>query len=190
MKRVIQREPRETKYLTPVTSDAATDVPTSFEEAYLRFAPLLRKIAMKKFGIAVTEAEPLVHDVFATYFANVDEVVDVGPYLVGGICNAARHYLRRLDARDAIFCGEVSCVAAPGESILQEVERKLLLRRLLARVGSRCRELLHRYYLIGESTSTIASALHFKPMTVLICLAKCRKRARAAYYALTETPRT
>jgi hypothetical protein len=41
------------------------------------------------------------------------------------------------------------------------VERKLLLRRLLARIGSRCRDLFHRYYLIGESTSTIAGALHF-----------------------------
>ncbi|HEX6641522.1 MAG TPA: sigma-70 family RNA polymerase sigma factor [Thermoanaerobaculia bacterium] len=186
----MQQEPREAKYMTPVAPGEPPSAPPSFEEAYLRFAPLLRKIAVRKFGIPVSEAEPLVHDVFATYFTNADDVNDIGPYLVGGICNAARHYLRRLDARDAIFCGENPCAAAPTESILQEVERKLLLRRLLARVGSRCRELLHRYYLIGESTDTIAGALHFKPMTVLICLAKCRKRALAAYHAMMERPRT
>jgi RNA polymerase sigma factor (sigma-70 family) len=184
----MQQEPHEAKYVTPAAPGEPGRAPASFEEAYLRFAPLLRKIAVKKYGIPIGEADPLVHDVFATYFTNAGEVNDVGPYLVGGICNAARHYLRRMDARDAIFCGEDPCAAAPTESILQEVERKLLLRRLLGRVGSRCRELLRRYYLLGESTHTIAGALHFKPMTVLICLAKCRKRALAAYHATMERP--
>jgi RNA polymerase sigma factor (sigma-70 family) len=186
----MQQEPRETTYPTPAAPESVTGAPASFEEAYLQFAPLLRKIAVRKYGIPLAEAEPLVHDVFATYFSNADEVNDVGPYLVGGICNAARHYLRRRDARNALFCGEDPCAAAPGESILQEVERKLLLRRLLARVGSRCRDLLHRYYVIGESTQSIAGSLHFKPMTVLICLSKCRKRARAAYCSMMETPRS
>jgi hypothetical protein len=98
--------------------------------------------------------------------------------------------LRRVDARDAIFCGEMPCAAAPTESILLEVERKLLLRGLFARIGSRCRDILHRYYLIGESTSTIAGAMNFKPMTVLICLSKCRKRALEAYRSMTERPPT
>ena len=186
----MQQEPREVKYTTRAEPAEAAGPPASFEEAYLRFAPLLRKIAIGKYGIPLAEAEPLVHDVFATYFTNAGEVNDVGPYLVGGICNAARHYLRRMDARDALFCGDSVCAASPTESILQEVERKLLLRRLLAHVGSRCRDLLHRYYVIGESTNAIATALHFKPMTVLICLSKCRKRALAAYHGTLEKPRT
>ncbi len=183
----MQQEPREGTFMTPAAPDS-TGAPASFEEAYLQFAPLLRKIAVRKFGIPAQEAEPLVHDVFATYFTNAGEVNDVGPYLIGGICNAARHYLRRADARQAIFCGESPCAAAPTESILQEVERKLLLRRVLARVGSRCRELLHRYYVVGESTRSIADSLRYKPMTVLICLSKCRKRALAAYQAITGKP--
>jgi RNA polymerase sigma factor (sigma-70 family) len=175
----------EAKYMTPPVRPVMGE-PGGFEETYLQFAPLLRKIAVRKFGIPLAEAEPLVHDVFATYLTNVDEVNEVGPYLVGGICNAARHYLRRADATDAIFCGEVPCAAAPTESILQEVERKLLVGRLLARIGSRCRDILYRYYLAGESTQSIAGALQFKPMTVLISLSKCRKRALEAYQAMTE----
>jgi RNA polymerase sigma factor (sigma-70 family) len=187
----MQQELRETKSnRTPAVTGGGPGASGTFEEVYLQFAPLLRKIAVRKYGIPLAEAEPLVHDVFATYLTNAGEVNDVGPYLVGGICNAARHYLRRRDAREALFCGEDPCAASPTESILQEIERKLLLRRLLARVGSRCRDLLHRYYLAGESTQSIAGALHFKPMTVLICLAKCRKRARAAYESMTEIPRT
>ncbi|MEO8380232.1 MAG: sigma-70 family RNA polymerase sigma factor [Acidobacteriota bacterium] len=180
----------EATYMTPPAMRTGDGPPAGFEEAYLQFAPLLRKIAVKKFGIPMSDAEPLVHDVFATYFTNAGEVNDVGPYLVGGICNAARHHLRRVDASEAIFCGEIACVATPTESILHEVERKLLLRRLFARIGSRCRDLLHRYYLIGESTGAIAGALHFKPMTVLIHLSKCRKRALEAYHSMTEKPPT
>lgn len=176
--------------MTPAVRGAVTGAPASFEEAYLHFAPLLRKIAVRKYGIPVAEAEPLVHDVFATYFTNAGDVNDVGPYLIGGICNAARHYLRRADARNAIFCGEDPCGATPTDAILQEVERKLLVRRLLSRVGSRCRDLLRRYYVAGESTRAIADSLHFKPMTVLIGLSKCRKRALEVYREMTEKPRS
>src|SRR5204863_20968 len=68
----MQQEPREVKYTTPVLP-GKTGAPASFEEAYLQFAPLLRKIAVKKFGIPVAEAEPLVHDVFATEPASIAE---------------------------------------------------------------------------------------------------------------------
>jgi RNA polymerase sigma factor (sigma-70 family) len=184
------QEPRgETKYQAPVQPRDATAAPAQFEEAYLQFAPLLRKIAIGKFRIPLADAEPLVHDVFATYFTNADEVHDVRTYLIGGICNAARHHLRRSDARNALFCGETPCAAAPTESILVEVERKLLLRRVLSRVGGRCRELLRRYYLNGEPTDAIARDLSFKPATVLIFLSKCRKRAQSEYSKMTE-PRT
>lgn len=162
--------------------------PNVFEEAYLKYAPLLRKIAVRKFGIAPADAESLVHDVFATYFTQVDVVQDVRPYLIGGICYAARHHLRRTDARNALFCDEVPCAATPTDQILAEVERKILIRRVFARIGSRCRDMLRRYYLNEESTQAIARALHFTPTTVRICLSKCRKRALDAYRAMTERP--
>lgn len=108
----------EVRHGPPVQPGDASDAPAKFEEAYLLYAPLLRKIAMAKFGIPLADAEPLVHDVFATYFTNAGEVNDVRTYLIGGICNAARHHLRRTDAKNALFCGETPCAAAPTESIL------------------------------------------------------------------------
>lgn len=158
----------------------------AFEEAYLRFAPLLRKIAVRKFGIPAADAEPLVHDVFATYLTHSDAVEQLEPYLIGGICNASRQYLRRGAAASEVFCGEVPCAATPTEAILLEVERKILVGRLFARIGSRCRDILHRYYVNGETTSAIAGELRFKPTTILIFLSRCRKRALAAYHAMTE----
>ncbi len=185
------QEPRgEVKYQAPVQPGHASGALAQFEEAYLQFAPLLRKIAVAKFGIPVQDAEPLVHDVFATYFAYAGEVHDVRTYLIGGICNAARHHLRRADAKDALFCGEDPCAATPTESILAEVERKLLLRRIMGRIGGRCREILRRYYLHGETTQAIAGALRFKPATILILLSRCRKQAQSAYRSMAGEDRS
>ena len=157
-----------------------------FEEAYLRFAPLLRKIAVAKFNIPRAEAETLVHDVFATYLVNASEVRALEPYLIGAICNASRHYLRRSGAADALFCEGAECEATPGADLLAEVERKLLVSRLLSRVGSRCRELLHRYYVKGDTTQAIADGLDSTPGSILVSLHHCRKRARAAFQSVAE----
>lgn len=158
-----------------------------FEEAYLQFAPRLRKIAVAKFNIPRAEAETLVHDVFASYLVNAASVRALEPYLIGAICNASRHYLRRSGAADAIFCdGDAECAATPGADLLAEVERKLLVSRLLSRVGARCRELLHRYYVKGESTQSIADGLDSTPGSILVSLHNCRKRARAAFQSVAE----
>lgn len=156
-----------------------------FEEVYLRYASTLRKIAVRKFHIPPSEAESLVHDVFATYFMHAASVHAVEPYLIGAICNASRHYLRRSDAAEELFCSETPCMAAPDRGLLEEIDRKLLLSRMLAGVGQRCRDLLHRYYVNGETTGAIAGAIDSTPGTVLVFLHKCRKRALDVYRAMS-----
>ena len=180
----MQREVRDaTAVLRPETTDGAG----AFEEVYLLYAPKLRKIAYRKYGIPIADAETLVHDVFASFFTHADEVNDVWPYLVGAICNAARNHLKRADATAALFCGSDSCGAAVArQDVGREVEGKLLLERVLARVGRRCRELFQRYYMNGETTRMIAEAMSTTPATVLLRLHQCRKRALSAYRSLTE----
>jgi DNA-directed RNA polymerase specialized sigma24 family protein len=177
---------REAARATQQAPDQAAAVPAAFEEAYLQFAPRLRKIAARKFGVPPADAETLVHDVFATYWMHASTVHDVERYLVGAICNASRYYLRRTGAADELFCGESPCAATPGDALLDEIERKLLLARLLACVGCRCRDLLHRYYMDGETTQSIARTMHSTPGSVLVFLHKCRRRALAAYRSMTE----
>ena len=159
--------------------------PEAFEEVYLTYASRLRKIAVRKFEIPPAEAETLVHDVFATYLTHASSVRAVEPYLIGAICNASRHWLRRSDKADALFCGETPCAATPGSAMLDEVERKLLLSRMLAGIGGRCRDLLHRYYVNGESTRAIADGMQSTPGTILVFLHKCRRRALEAYRAMS-----
>jgi hypothetical protein len=70
------------------------DTPAPFEEVYRRFAPLMLKIATKKFGIARAEAEQLVYAIFVTYLTHEDEVEQPEGYFIGSICDAARNHRR------------------------------------------------------------------------------------------------
>lgn len=150
------------------------------DETYLAHLPLMRKIATRKFGIAPADAENLVHDVFASFLMNADRVRKITPYLIGAMCNACRQHLRRAVREDELFCGEEPCLAAPEADLLQELERKALVSRVLARIGGRCRDLFERFYFKGESPGDIAAALETTRGTVLVFLHKCRERARAA----------
>jgi len=176
----------ETKRVIPQPAEAAGNgVRAVFEEAYVRFAPRLRKVAIAKFGIAPDDAEGLVQDVFATFFMHAGSVEQVERYLIGGICNASRKHLRRAGAADALFCGDDPCEASAGDVLLRQLERKQLLAKVLARVGSRCRELLCRYFVRGESAAVIAARLDSTPGSVAVTLHKCRRRALEAYRAIT-----
>ncbi len=170
----------------PRTEAVSAGLTPRWEEVYLQYAPKLRKIAYRKYGIQLDVAEVLVHDVFTTYYTHADEVRAVWPYLVAGICNASRHHLRRQDAAGAIFTTGQPGMAVAKEDVGRQVEGKLLLEDVLARVGGRCRELFQRYYVEGEATRTIADAMRTTPATVLLRLHQCRKRAAAAYQSLTE----
>src|SRR5688500_9421477 len=157
-----------------------------FEEVYVRYAPRLRKVAVAKFGIAPADADGLVQDVFATSFMHAANVEQVERYLIGGICNAARKHLQRAGAADALFCDDDPCEVSTGDVLLRQLERKQLLSIVFARIGSRCRELLSRYSVRGESSAAIAGALDSTPGSVLVSLHKCRKRAVDAYRSITE----
>jgi RNA polymerase sigma factor (sigma-70 family) len=185
----MQQRPRKEEPGAPIARQVETcQAPEAFTDAYERYAPLLRKIAVKKFRVPPADVDALVHDVFATYFSNSREVHAVESYLIGGICNASRHYWRRTDATNALFCAEAPWTAAATatDAIVDEVARKRLLSKILARVGKRCRDIMYRYYVNGETTAAIAEALDLKPTTVLIFLSRCRKHALAAYRSLME----
>ena len=180
----MQQETREVP--TVLRSAGAAGGAPVFEEVYQLYAPKLRRIAYRKYGIQLADAEPLVQDVFTSFFTHADEVNNVWPYLVGAICNAARNHLKRADLTDAIFCAGQPCAAVATHDVGRQVEGKLLLEGVLARVGSRCRDLFDRYYVNGETTRTIADALDTTPATVAVRLHHCRKRALSAYGSMTE----
>lgn len=153
---------------------------------YDEYLPLLRKIAMRKFGVPRADVDSLIHDVFTTYLVQQDRVRELHPYLVGAICNASREYWRKAN-RDRDFFADASMgTVAVDDHILESVAQNLLVRSALSRLGTSCRETLRRFYVDGESSAAIAASRQTTQNSILRLLHYCRERARAAYRALTE----
>jgi RNA polymerase sigma factor (sigma-70 family) len=177
-----RREVRRTE--SPPEHAAGGEAVAAFEEAYLRYAPRLQRIAMRRFRIDAGDAEVLVQDVFTTYFQHAANVEMLEPYLIGAICNASRNFIRRSSASKALFCGEQPCAATPDDALLNELARKTLLSKMLARVGEPCRDLLRRFYVHGDGTEVLARAFNITRPSVKVKLFKCRQRALDAYRAI------
>jgi len=177
-------QPRRTG--SPPEQQAGGKAVAAFEEAYLQYAPRLQRIAIRKFRIEAGDAEVLVQDVFTTYFQHAGDVEKLEPYLIGAICNASRNYLRRSSASEALFCGEQPCAATPDDALLDQLARKTLLSKMLARVGEPCRDLLRRFYVNGDGTEVLARVFNITRPAVKVKLFKCRQRALDAYRAIVE----
>lgn len=163
-------------------ADASEDAGHRFDALYGTYQPLLRRIAIRKFGIPAADADDLVHDVFATYLANPANVRNVRAYLIGAICNASRQYRRRDEA--APFSPRPEhreCGATPDDELIDSVVRNLVIRATLARLGASCRETLERFYLLGETTLSIARSREKSANYICRLLNYCRNRARSIF---------
>lgn len=166
---------------------AETDTPVAqFEAIYVTYAPLLRRISMRKFSISRGDAEALVHDVFATYLSNPANVRDLHAYLIGAICNASRQHLRRDSRERTLFCDSPVCGATPADEVVDGVVRNVVVNAVLARLGPSCRDTLERVYLGGESAPTIAQSRNTSANYIRRLLSFCRGRLQAIYSEMRD----
>lgn len=150
---------------------------------YLHYAPILRRIACRKYDVPASDVDALVHDVFATYLTNPSAVRELRSYLIGGICNASRQYWRER-RREVPLCTDESVMGCEGT--FDGLAERLTVAATVARLRSRCREILRRYYFEGEPTEAIAAAIETTPRNVIYLLHVCRGRARKIYETLTR----
>jgi RNA polymerase sigma factor (sigma-70 family) len=158
-----------------------------FDRLYETYVPLLRRIAMRKFNVPRADVDELVQDVFATYLTHAARVRELRPYLIGGICNAARQYWREADAERKVFCDANVDFAKSDDAVLESLIRNTLMSAALSRLGESCRETLHRFYVNGESAISIAASRDTTQNSIHQLLSYCRGRAREAYRAMKET---
>jgi RNA polymerase sigma factor (sigma-70 family) len=158
---------------------------SSFDDLYACYRPLLRRIAVRKFAIPVEDVDGLVHDVFATYLTHSERVREIHPYLIGGICNAARQYWRQNHAEQSVVCRD-DHTRAVHDPAIAAIFRNLLLSSVLAKLGASCRETLQQFYIAGESAIGIAASRNTTQNSILRLLNYCRSRAREAYRGLSE----
>jgi RNA polymerase sigma factor (sigma-70 family) len=170
----------------PGAAGMADDRDPEFERLYEAYVPLLRRIAMRKFHVPPADVDELVHDVFATYLTHATRVRELRPYLIGGICNAARQYWRETHAERKVFCDADPDFAASGDIVLEPLIRSSLVAAALSRLGESCRETLRRFYLDGESAISIAASRDTTQNSIHQLLNYCRGRARQAYREMKE----
>jgi RNA polymerase sigma factor (sigma-70 family) len=170
----------------PPAGTAAAEYDPEFDRLYESYFPFLRGIAMRKFRIPPDDVDELVQDVFATYLTHAARVRELRPYLIGGICNAARQYWRETDAERAVFCDADPEFAASDDAVLESLIRSTLISAALSRLGTSCRETLRRFYIDGESAISIAASRETTPNSIHQLLSYCRGRAREAYRAMRE----
>ena len=155
---------------------------------YLEHAPVLRRVAIRKFGVPPADADALVHDVFVNCLVAARPVTtELRAYLIAAICNASRNYWRSQRSRARVFADaplRVEEVAT--ENTFDGLATNLTVASTLAELDSRCRETLRRYYLDGEDTATIAAAMDTTPANVNYRMHVCRKRARSIYERLSK----
>jgi RNA polymerase sigma factor (sigma-70 family) len=179
--------------LDPKTAEAGRlpAMQGSVERIYIEHALLLRRVAIRKFGIPKADAETLVHDVFAAYIANPGAVrTNLRSYLVAATCNACRNYWRSHRMYERFFVpskGEEDEESRPpDETFFEGLALHLVISATLAKLGQRCRDILRRYYFEGEDTQSIAAALGTSPANVNYVMHVCRKKARHIYDEITR----
>jgi RNA polymerase sigma factor (sigma-70 family) len=158
-------------------------------EVYTEYAPLLRRIAIRKFGVPIADAQSLVHDVFICYLSDPRRVrTNLRGYLIAAMCNASRKYWNSRNSESRIFDGDLPVDDLVSGETFDGLDTTLLVAATLARLPARYREVLRRYYLDGQNTKTIADAMGTTPANVNYLMHVCRVRAREIYHELNRVP--
>jgi RNA polymerase sigma factor (sigma-70 family) len=186
----------ENRHMTAAGAERAVDTASvtampeigdpEFDRIYETYVPLLRAIAIRKFQVPRADVDELVQDVFATYLTHADRVRQLRPYLIGGICNAARQYWREAEAERKVFCEAETEAATCDGAFLDSLIQSSLMETALSSLGPSCRETLRRFYIDGESAISIAASRDTTQNSIHQLLNYCRRRVRETYRALRE----
>lgn len=162
----------------------------TLEVLYREHAPILRSNARRRFTIiAADDIEGLLNDVFMSFLERQPQVEDMRAFLIGAMNNACKHYLRKRRNEAPLLPEHED---TPDSTTEEELERWTLFLSLgatLARLGTKCRETLRRYYLHEEKPESIATKLDTTTGYIFQLLSTCRKRAREIFRDLTEPKR-
>lgn len=161
----------------------------TLEVLYREHAALLRTNARRRFRIPEDDIEALVHDVFASFLERQPRVDDVRAYLIGATNNACMYYWRKRRHEAPLLAEHEERADFSTEEGLEKWTLQLSVAATLARLGSRCRETLRRYYLGEEKPADIAVGLDTSKAYVFQLLSTCRKIARKIFRDLTEPKR-
>jgi RNA polymerase sigma factor (sigma-70 family) len=185
---IFSRPRRFSSWRFLVDDDRPSAVQT-LDVLYREHAPLLRANARRRFSIPEEDIGALVHDVFVSFLERQPQVDDVRAFLLGAINNACKHYWRKRQHETPLLPEHEDTADSSTQDELERWALVLSLGATLARLGTKCRETLRRYYLREEKAEAIATHLDTTIAYIFQLLSTCRKRAREIFRDLTEPRR-
>lgn len=190
--------------LETIMNDAAATEPTlippqpgSFAEAapidsaaiYERYLRLMMWIAVRRYRIHEPEAETLVHEVFANFLGKANGIIDVRAWLVAGISNASRYYLR-VRQRTEPLPDDIEERPDPNLAhVLDLWPDQITARQALASTTARCQLVLRLRYFEGYSVPEIAAELQITTTYATKLVAECIRQVQRRYEKKTRAAR-
>jgi RNA polymerase sigma factor (sigma-70 family) len=154
-------------------------------EIYVEYAPLLRRVALRKFDIPSADAGSLISDVFFRYLADPLRVrTNIRGYLIASMCAACRKYWSSRDPESHPFPSGDSMDDEVSEEVFEGLDQTMLVATALARLPPRHRDVLRRHFLEGQDAKAIADALGTTPTNVHYLLQVCQIRTQQIYSSL------
>lgn len=147
-----------------------------FDAVYDEHVPLMIGLAVERYGLAEPDAQTLAHEVFLAYFLKAEEVRDVRAWLVGGICNASRQFLRK-HGRDVALPDDLKKTADPRQAP-ESLPDQIAAREAYACCTARCQLALRLRYLEGYTIAEIAAELKTTPKYAQNLVSRCLQQAR------------
>ena len=147
-----------------------------FDAAYDAHVPVLIGLAIERFHVTEADAQMLAHEVFLAYFLKAETVRDVRAWLVGALCNAARHFVRK-HARDVELPPEMVNEPDPRREA-EALPDQIAAREAIGCVSARCELALRLRYLEGYSIPELAAHLKTTPRYAQNLVSRCLQQAR------------
>lgn len=163
--------------------------PDSLSVLYERTVSLLRYVAGVCYQVPDCDAEEIVNEAYLAYLTHEASVRDPKAWLAGTVRNASRQYWRRRCREVPLSPATEELTDARDEEARREFVDRLVAEKVMNRLSARDRELLEMFYLGGQSTSTIATAIGTTAGTVQVFLHQSRRRAQLLYQDLMRVRR-
>jgi RNA polymerase sigma factor (sigma-70 family) len=154
--------------------------PVDVGAVYETHRRLLVGTAMARYGIAESDAETLLHDVFLAYILRSEEVRDIRAWLVGSICNASKYYLRTR-ARAVGLPPNIMEEPDPESLRVDRLPDALAARECFACLTPRCQLALRLRYIEGYSAPEIATELQTTTKYAQKLVSRCLQQAHDRY---------
>lgn len=161
-----------------VAAAAGTSTLEGFENDYRSFYGFIFAVVTRKFRIPDADAEAITQEVFLSYLAQPQAILNARAWLVAVACNMSRHYWRVRRRSESIF-SELDDDAAAAETGPESMITRRHVEQVLDAVGDQSGEVLRLHYLEGYSAPEIASRLETTPRYAEKMIHRALKKARA-----------